>query len=112
MLTSLSTSDKVSPLAVTTPFEETLAERTAAVVCGRVARTRLAQEVGLGGAGASITLTSADSSAPTVEDRRLTSRVVAGSSDVFECEDTTESRWALRVAEGLAGRTGTTGTTG
>jgi hypothetical protein len=111
-VTSLRTSDKVSPLAVMTPFEEALLDRIAVVVCGIVERTRFAQDVGFGRGGASTALTSAASSAATLEDGRLASGAAVGSSEALEWDDTTESRWVLRAAEGLAGSTGTTGTTG
>ena len=46
------------------------------------------------------------------EEDRLSSLVLIGSSETFDCEETIESLWALRVADGLDGRIGTAGTTG
>ncbi len=75
-------------------------------------RSRAAQDAGFGGGTGSASFSSPDCSTTTLDVERLLSLGVAASSDTLECDETTESLWALRVAEGLGGRMGTAGTTG
>lgn len=106
-------SANASPRPVIAPLmDDEPSKVDGAVLVAWAGRNRLAQDVGLGfGAGTNVEAscvleTSTDSGA--VVDVAF-STATAGSSEAFDCVDTTESRCALRVAVGLWGKAGMTG---